>query len=174
VPFSALLAVLPISAVTAGQLAQTSYVSGSGTDKLWVRVNDGDQWSPWSQSFTISDPSTIGAGETLELGSAYAGQVSFAADTGILELLNSASFAGTVAGMNGQDTIDFADINPTRVQTPSFSGTITGGTLTVMDGLHSSNIALLGNYLASTFVASSDGPPLSASTPALSLAPYHA
>jgi hypothetical protein len=143
--------------VTAGQLAQTSYVSGSGTDNLWVRVNEGRQWSPWSQSFTVSDPSTIGPGETLELGSAYAGQVSFAADTGILELLNSASFAGTVAGMSGKDTIDFTDIDPTKVQIPSFSGTSTSGTLTVTDGLHSSNIALLGNYLASTFVASSDG-----------------
>jgi hypothetical protein len=167
--------------VTAGQLVQTSYVSGSGTDNLWVRVNEGRQWSPWSQSFTVSDPSTIGPGETLELGSAYAGQVSFAADTGILELLNSASFAGTVAGMSGKDTIDFTDIDPTKVQIPSFSGTSTSGTLTVTDGLHSSNIALLGNYLASTFVASSDGhggtnvtdPPLSPSH-ALSLAPSHA
>ena len=34
-----------------------------------------------------------------------------------------------------------------------------GGTysLTVTDGTHTANIALLGNYLASTFVASSDG-----------------
>jgi hypothetical protein len=31
------------------------------------------------------------------------------------------------------------------------------GTLTVTDGSHTANIALLGNYLASTFVASSDG-----------------
>jgi hypothetical protein len=32
-----------------------------------------------------------------------------------------------------------------------------GGTLKVTDGSHATNIALLGNYLASTFVASSDG-----------------
>jgi hypothetical protein len=84
--------------------------------------------------------------------------------------------------MSGQDTIDFADIDPTKVQIPSYTGTATGGTLTVTDGSHSANIALLGNYLASSFVASSDGhggtnvidPPLSASTHPLNLAPSHA
>ena len=143
--------------VSAAQLAQTKYVSGSGTDTLWVRVNEGGQWSPWSQSYTVSDPTTIGAGETLELASAFSGQVSFAAPTGILKLLNSESFAGTVAGMSGQDAIDFADIDPTKVQQPTFSGTAGDGTLTVTDGSHTANIALLGNYMASTFVTSSDG-----------------
>jgi hypothetical protein len=102
-------------------------------------------------------PSTIGAGETLEVISTYSGQVSFTASTGILELLNSSGFAGTVAGMTGQDTIDFADIDPTKVQQPTYSGTASGGTLTVTDGTHTANIALLGDYMASTFVTSSDG-----------------
>jgi hypothetical protein len=143
--------------VSSAQLAQTTYVSGSGIDTLWVRVNEGGQWSAWSQSFTVSDPPTIGAGETLELASAFSGQVSFAAPTGILKLLNSESFAGTVAGMSGQDMIDFADIDPTKVQQPTYSGTASGGILTVTDGSHTANIALLGNYIASTFVTSSDG-----------------
>jgi hypothetical protein len=60
-------------------------------------------------------------------------------------------------GMSGKDTIDFADIDPTKVQPPSFNGDSTGGTLAVSDGKHSANIALLGNYMASVFVASSDG-----------------
>jgi hypothetical protein len=45
----------------------------------------------WSQSFTVSDPTTIGTGETLELTSAYSGQLSFAADTGTLKLDDSAN-----------------------------------------------------------------------------------
>ena len=53
--------------------------------------------------------------------------------------------------------IDFADIDFSDVQQPSFSGDASGGMLTVTDGAHAANIALLGNYLASTFVASSDG-----------------
>jgi myo-inositol-hexaphosphate 3-phosphohydrolase len=40
---------------------------------------------------------------------------------------------------------------------PGYSGNSSGGTLSVTDGSHTVNIALLGNYLASTFVASSDG-----------------
>jgi enterochelin esterase-like enzyme len=143
--------------VSSAQLAQTTYVSGSGADTLWVRVNEGGQWSAWSQSFTVSDPPTIGAGEALELASAFSGQVSFAAPTDILKLLNSESFAGTVAGMSGRDAIDLADIDPTKVQQPTYSGTASGGTLTATDGAHTANIALLGDYMASTFVTSSDG-----------------
>jgi hypothetical protein len=59
--------------------------------------------------------------------------------------------------MASQDTIDFADIDPANVQALSYSGEASGGTLSVTDGTHRANIALLGNYLASTFVASSDG-----------------
>jgi beta-glucanase (GH16 family) len=76
-------------------------------------------------------PSTIGASDTLEVVSAYSGQVSFTASTGTLELLNSSSFAGTIAGMTGQNTIDFADIDPTKVHQPIYSPTGSGGTLTV-------------------------------------------
>ena len=143
--------------ITSGQLGQTTYVAGTGTDTLWVRVSDGPQWSAWSNGFTISDPPSIGAGETLELPSAYSGTIAFAASTGTLKLDNSASFTGTVAGLTGQDTIDFADINFANAQQPSFSGNASGGTLAVTDGTHTANIALLGNYIASTFVASSNG-----------------
>ena len=59
--------------------------------------------------------------------------------------------------LNQGDTIDFADIDPTKVQQPTYSGTASGGILTVTDGSHTANVALLGNYMASTFVTSSDG-----------------
>ena len=59
--------------------------------------------------------------------------------------------------MAGQDTIDFADINFASVQQPTYSGTNSGGTLTVTDGTHTANIALLGQYMAGSFVASADG-----------------
>ena len=70
-------------------------------------------------------------------------------------------------------------IDPTHVQAPIYSGDASGGTLTVTDGSHTAQIALLGNYLASTFVASSDGhggtmvvdPALPTSSAAASLAP---
>jgi hypothetical protein len=63
----------------------------------------------------------------------------------------------TVAGMTGQDTLDLRDISFATIQSPTYSGTSAGGTLSVSDGTHNAKIALLGNYLASTFVAPSDG-----------------
>ena len=100
---------------------------------------------------------TVAPGATVEIGSAFDKQAAFVGDTGTLKLDDPSSFSGTVAGMSGHDTIDLANINFATVQSPTYSGDSSGGTLAVTDGTHTANIALLGNYLASTFVTSSDG-----------------
>ena len=41
--------------VTAAQLSQTTFQSGSGSDDLWVRVNDGMKWSDW-KPFQVNAP----------------------------------------------------------------------------------------------------------------------
>ncbi len=41
--------------ITAAQLASTTYQSGSGSDQLYVRANDGTLWSTW-QPFTVTAP----------------------------------------------------------------------------------------------------------------------
>jgi hypothetical protein len=144
-------------------LGQVTYKAGSGTDTLWVRASDGIQYGAWSNGttgFTVSDPpqlQTVQPGETLEVASPFSGSVTFAGATGRLKLDDPASFSGTVAGMSGRDTIDFANIDPAKVQPPSYTGDASGGTLNVTDGTHGGNIALLGNYMASVFVPSSDG-----------------
>ena len=140
-------------------VANTVFDAGTlgGTDTLAARLlQENGTLTPW-QKFAVTDFLTIADGATVELSSAYAGAVMFAGSTGTLQLDNSSSFSGTVAGMTGQDRIDFADINITKVQTPSYSGNSSGGALTVTDATHSANIALSGNYLASSFVISSDG-----------------
>jgi hypothetical protein len=145
--------------VNPADVATSKFVVGTKgtTDTLYARLlQDNGTLTAWQQ-FTVKDPITIAAGATVEISSAYAGAVSFAAGTGTLQLDDSASFAGTVAGMTGSDTIDFADIDPAKVQMPSYAGDASGGTLGVTDGAHSANIALLGNYLASSFTAASDG-----------------
>ena len=145
--------------VNPGDVVNSKFDVGTSgaSDTLWARLlQDNGTLTDWQQ-FTVKDPITIAAGATVEISSAYAGAVSFAGDTGTLALDNSASFGGTVAGMTGSDTIDFVDIDPSKVQTPSYDGDASGGTLSVSDGAHSANIALLGNYLASTFTAASDG-----------------
>jgi hypothetical protein len=35
--------------VTAAQLASTTFQAGSASDDLWVRANDGTQWSQWQE-----------------------------------------------------------------------------------------------------------------------------
>ncbi|MCC8984600.1 hypothetical protein H8A92_38435 [Bradyrhizobium sp. 10BB] len=143
--------------VAASQLSQLAYHVGSGTDTLWIKANDGTVWGAWSSAFTVSDPSIIPAGQTLELASASSAQISFASGSGTLKLDDPAGFSGTVAGMTGADAIDFANINFAAGQTVAFAGNTSGGSLTISDGVHAASIALLGNYMASTFVAASDG-----------------
>jgi hypothetical protein len=99
----------------------------------------------------------IGSGGTLEFGAASNAAVDFdPGATGTLQLDHSHDFSGTVAGLSTQNSIDLRDINFLAVQTPTFSGDASGGTLTVTDGTHIANIALIGNYLASTFATTSD------------------
>ena len=140
-------------------MGQLSYEVGTGTDTLRVKANDGTVWGGWSKNFTISDPPAIAAGQTVTLGSAYAGTVDFVSDTGTLKLEDSSSFAGTVAGLHGRDAIDFADIGFGTNSTLGYAANSdhSGGTLSVGDGTHMANIALLGSYMASTFAAASDG-----------------
>ena len=104
---------------------------------------------------TGSGAGTITAG-TLEFGAAASTNITFTG-SGTLKLDTSSSYTGSVSGFTIGDTFDLTDINFATVQTPVFSGDATGGTLTVTDGVHTANNALLGNYLASTFVASNDG-----------------
>jgi len=145
--------------VTPANVANTVFDEGTtgNTDTLWAQLllNNGTL-TGWQQ-FTVVDPLTVAQGATLELTAAYAGAVTFAGSTGTLQLDSSTSFSGTVAGMTGQDTLDLADVNFASLQGSNFSGSSSGGTLSVTDGTHAVTIALLGNYMASTFVASSDG-----------------
>ena len=61
--------------IPAAQLARTTYRSGNGTDTLWVRANDGTQWSAWSSSFTVAGQ----AGQTLLAAGDYGPQATMLA-----------------------------------------------------------------------------------------------
>jgi autotransporter passenger strand-loop-strand repeat protein len=73
------------------------------------------------------------------------------------------SFHGVVAGFGNNsdpDKIDRADIafgTAGKKGPLSYNGNLLGGTLTVTDGVHTANIALLGQYIASEFAVSNDG-----------------
>ena len=100
----------------------------------------------------------VGNGASAELTGAYSGSVSFAGATGSLIIDHSANFNGTIGGQLAiGDVIDLADINAGAGATLSYSGNNSPGTLTVSDGVHTANFALLGNYTLANFTASSDG-----------------
>jgi membrane-bound inhibitor of C-type lysozyme len=168
-------------AVTLTTLSGLEYTGSAtaGTDQIWLKAFDG-VWTNWvladitnsganaslpsnasvsTDGVAIPNLIAVSANDTVELGNGSSGNVIFAATTGTLQFDNSLSFAGTVAALAGHDAIDLRDIDFTAKTRTSYlaKGATNGGTLSVGDGVHIANIALLGNYLASTFVASSDG-----------------
>ena len=147
--------------VSPANVANTVFDEGTSgnTDTLWAQLelNNGSL-TGW-EKFTVIDPVTVAQGATFELTGPYAGEAIFAGTAGTLQLDSTTGFTGTVAGMTGQDTLDLRDIGFGATTTLGFAenSSGTGGTLSVSDGRHTANIALLGHYMASTFVASSDG-----------------
>ena len=77
---------------------------------------------------------------------------------GTLKLDAAQSYTGAVSGFTAGDTLDLASLafgpNMTVGYSPSSASS---GVLSVSNGAQSANIALLGNYLASSFTLGSDG-----------------
>src|SRR6185437_7677929 len=68
------------------------------------------------------------------------------------------NFSGTIGGQLAiGDKIDLADITAGSNATMTYSGNDSPGKLTVSDGTHTANIALLGNYSLANFTVASDG-----------------
>ena len=105
-------------------------------------------------------PASIASGTVLETNTPDNGGVTFAGSTGTLWLDQPSTFTGTVAGLKGQDVIDLPAFafgaNTTLGYLPNNQQT--GGTLSVANGngTQIANIALLGNYMASSFAMASD------------------
>ena len=96
-------------------------------------------------------------GATVEITGPYSGGVTFAGSSGALQIDHASDFTGTVAGLRAPRTLRLY-IDPAEVHTPTLNNaTSSGGILNVTDRTDSANIALIGNYLASTFVPASDG-----------------
>ncbi len=77
----------------------------------------------------------------------------------MLKVDHAADFSGAVAGFDGSDVLDLADVAFGKNTTLGYAANSsnTGGTLTVSDGAHTANITLLGQYMAGSFVMSADG-----------------
>jgi len=86
--------------------------------------------------------------------------VTFTGHGGVLELGRSQAYAAAITGFSktpGKTSLDLDDITYVDPAQATFSGTKTGGILTVSDGVHTAGITLQGNFLSSSFVTASDG-----------------
>jgi len=96
----------------------------------------------------------------LDFNASFNEDVTFQQTNCEMGLAQSQGFTASVTGFSrngGGDLFDLGDISFVDAGEATFSGTSSGGVLTVTDGTHTANINLKGNYLGSTFVASSDG-----------------
>ena len=153
----------PNQANTAGVLTVSDGVKsaeinflGNYTQANFVANTDG------MSGTLITDPSvieqqpgnaaaTIADDTVLEVNTPDSGMVTFAGSTGTLWLDQPETFAGSVVGFWGAGPHRSCADRLRRTDALGFSETETGGTLTVSDGTHAAAIALLGNYIASSF-----------------------
>jgi hypothetical protein len=88
--------------VTAAQLSTVSYQSGPGTDTLWVRVNDGSGFGPWSQGFTTTDAAPVSTWNSNALvastGQTFAASNLFSASDADTDGISQYDFWDTGAG----------------------------------------------------------------------------
>ena len=141
-----------LEATGTGGLVIDSDVDNSGV--LWANggniVANGD---------VSGGTARISGAATLELAAAASMEVTFDFDAaGTVQLDHSVNFTGSISGLNADDQLDLRDIlsgaGTTATYTANEAGT--GGTLSVSDGVHTANIALLGQYAPSDFEVAAD------------------
>jgi hypothetical protein len=114
----------------------------------------------FTAAVTGSGQAVIESG-SLVFKSSFSQNVTFTGPSGVLKLFDSKSYTGTVTGfsLTGGTSLDLRDVGFVSAGEATFvdNGHGTGGVLTVTDGVNTAHINLVGDYTASTFVASSDG-----------------
>ena len=100
----------------------------------------------------------VGNNIVLEINTRDSGNVTFTGTSGALWLDQPSTFTGKVSGFGAQNVIDLTGIAFNAQTTLGYSANSsqTGGTLSITDGALSAKIALLGNYMASSFAIGSD------------------
>ena len=98
----------------------------------------------------------IADGSSAEIDDAGTESVQFAGSTGSVKIDNAVAFVGEISGLRGSDAIDLTDISFGSQTEVTYLGDHSGGTLTVTDGNHTTNINLQGDYLSSTWTLSRD------------------
>jgi hypothetical protein len=110
-------------------------------------------------SVTGSGSALMDGVATIEFGAASSAKVTLdAAATATIVLHDSFDFSGVVSGFNGDDHLDLLDVSFASGATLNYTANAdnSGGTLSVTDGVHTANIALLGQYDPASFQTEAD------------------
>jgi len=134
-------------------------ISGSGSVTVQNSAN-----AIFNTAITGTGSFTLQNGGSLEFGAADSENVTFAAGaSGTLKIdhsLTAPFFTGYLSGLtttNSVDLVDLAWTHPSKSMTATYSGTASGGTLTVSDRKNSVKLNLLGDYSTASWLLSKDG-----------------
>ena len=149
--------------ITEGTNTVSLELEGTYTLANFKVVSDGDGGTLLTDPTVVEQQpgnasATIASGTVLEINTPDSGNVAFTGTTGALWLDQPSTFTGTVSGLGAQNGIDLSGIAFGAQTTLGYSpnSNNTGGTLSLTNGTQSVSIALLGSYMASSFVMESD------------------
>jgi hypothetical protein len=144
---------------TALESLETAFAQDLNNDgTIGIYVAPGTTLSVTSPLPSAVGSATIGAGATLELGTADSASITFTSSTGMLKLDSLTAFTGVIdnfagnGSLAGSDQIDLKGINFNSVH-DSYSN----GVLTVTDGTNTTTLDFNGTYVLANFKFASDG-----------------
>ncbi len=151
----------------ADAIINTGTLEANGAGGLLVNSAVTNTGTLWANGGNLTIEGAVGGGgnarvsgnATLEFAAVSGANTSFDVGTaGTLKLDQSSAFTGTIAGFAQNDGLDLADIGFSAGATLGYAANAlnTGGTLTVSDSAHTTNLALLGQYVAAGFQAAPD------------------
>ncbi|SFJ27870.1 calcium-binding protein, partial [Bradyrhizobium sp. Gha] len=151
----------------ANAITNSGTLEATGTGGLTIDsgvTNSGLIWANGANVVANGDVSggsaLISGSAKLEFADAASSEVKFDfGAAGTLQLDHSVAFTGSVSGLSTTDQLDLRDIVQGSATTATYTAneTGTGGTLSVSDGVHTANVAILGQYTADDFEIAADG-----------------
>jgi hypothetical protein len=150
----------------ANTIANAGVIAASGAGQVVVQsaLNNTGRIESYGGTMTVNGSVTGGglaviADGTLDFTAGFNENVTFLRPSGVLELAQSQTYAGSVYrfSLTGATTLDLRDIGFAGAGEATFLGNKYSGVLTVTDGTNTAKIRLVGDYLGATFVAADDG-----------------
>jgi serralysin len=155
---SFLVASVPGNNATLESLENVFHQDLNGDSTISIDVAPGTTLQVTGPLSSAVGAATIGAGATLELGTADSSSITFNSSTGMLKLDSLTAFTGVIdnfsgnGNLSGSDQIDLKGINFNSVH-DSYSN----GILTVTDGTNTTTLDFNGTYALANFKFASDG-----------------